>query len=171
MARISFDLDDTLICYSAAECEPRLPWYWRVLLRDEPLRRGAIELARELRRRGHEVWIYTTSNRSALRVRWWLLAHGIRVTRVINGIEHDRCFGVGTVPTKRPHAFGIDLHVDDSPGVEVEARQHGFAVCIIDRQAADWCGRVLRAVALETTKKGASPHDSELRPSQTSNPG
>src|SRR5262249_34681987 len=39
--RISFDLDDTLICYQpGVPCEPSLPWHWRLLGGNEPLRRG-----------------------------------------------------------------------------------------------------------------------------------
>ena len=41
--RISFDLDDTLICYEAGVAsEPRLPWYLRLFISDEPLRLGAL---------------------------------------------------------------------------------------------------------------------------------
>jgi phosphoserine phosphatase len=64
--RISFDLDDTLICLrEGAAHEPRLPWPWRMLVRDEPLRLGARRLLQDLRGRGHDVWIHTTSHRSA----------------------------------------------------------------------------------------------------------
>src|SRR5688500_3617191 len=82
--RISFDLDDTLICYGdGVDCEPRLPWLLRLFVRDEPLRRGARRLLRELDDRGHEVWVYTTSHRGAQAVRRWLRAHGVRVARVV----------------------------------------------------------------------------------------
>ncbi len=145
--RISFDLDDTLICYGdGAECEPRLPWLLRLLVRDEPLRRGARRLLRELNDRGHEVWVYTTSHRGARAVRRWFRAHGVRVARVVNGTEHAKCFGQGSAPTKRPHAFGIDLHVDDSPGVAIEGEQYGFRVCVVEPSASDWEERVLMAV-------------------------
>jgi hypothetical protein len=145
--RISFDLDDTLICYHKAVArESRLPWPMRLLVGDEPLRLGSRQLLRELHERGHEVWIYTSSNRRARAVRWWLRAHGIRVARVINGVEHADHFGAGSLPTKRPHAFGIDLHVDDAPGVGLEAAQYGFRACIVEPEAGDWVERVLAAV-------------------------
>jgi len=64
--RISFDLDDTLVCYQpGVPQEPRLPWYLRWLVADEPLRRGTMNLICELRRYGWEVWIYTTSHSRA----------------------------------------------------------------------------------------------------------
>jgi hypothetical protein len=145
--RISFDLDDTLICYrDGTPCEPRLWWPLRWLMKDEPLRRGARELAGELRRRGHELWIYTTSHRRPMWVRLWLRAHGIRVGGVVNGERHARCFGECSSPSKRPHAFEIDLHVDDSRGVAMEGEAHGFNVCVIDPGDADWASKVLAAV-------------------------
>src|ERR1700754_2516975 len=98
-------------------CEARLPLICRLLVHDEPLRLGSRDLARELRRRGHEIWVYTSSGRTARSVEWWLRLHGIRVNGVINGPEHARCFGHESLPTKRPHAFGIRLHIDDSEGV------------------------------------------------------
>lgn len=146
--RISFDLDYTLICYGGdVRCEPRIALPLRLLLRDEPLRLGARHLARELRSQGHELWVYTTSSRRRLAVRCWLLAHGISVSRVINADEHDRRFGRGSSPTKRPHAFGIDLHIDDAPGVAVEGRQHGFSVCVVYRKDEAWVERILQVVA------------------------
>lgn len=145
--RISFDLDNTLICYGDdVLCEPGLPWLARLFIPDEPLRRGARRLAKELRSRGHTLWIYTTSERNARAVRWWLRAHGIQVDRIINGLEHSRCFGRESSPSKRPHAFGIDLHVDDSPGVALEGEQHGFRVCLVERSAEDWVEQILKVV-------------------------
>jgi hypothetical protein len=36
--RVSLDLDDTLICYGGVvECEPRLAWWARLVVRDEPV--------------------------------------------------------------------------------------------------------------------------------------
>lgn len=145
--QISFDLDDTLICYDqSVPREPRLSWLRRLFIHDEPLRLGAARLAGELLERGHELWIYTTSFRSPRAVRRWLSAHGIPVSRVIAGTEHVRSFGPSSSPSKRPHAFGIDLHVDDSPGVAQEARQHGFQVCIVHPSAQDWVEQILAAV-------------------------
>jgi hypothetical protein len=79
-------------------------------------------------------------------VKRWLAAHGVVVTRVVNGLEHARRFGTGSVPSKRPHAFGIDLHVDDSPGVEEEGRRHGFQVVVVHPTAEDWSRPVREAV-------------------------
>lgn len=147
--RISFDLDDTLICYRAGvPQEPRLRWFLRLLVQDEPLRLGATELLRQLRQRGWEVWVYTTSNRSPTAVRRWLRCHGVRIDGMINQDAHDwhlRRSPQDRLPSKNPAAFGIDLHVDDSDGVRMEGEQHGFQVVVVTPDDPDWAAKVLRA--------------------------
>lgn len=148
--RISFDLDDTLIIYREdVPCEPRLAWWKRLLIDDEPLRAGAVTLMRQLQQRGHEVWIYTTSYRSPLAVRWWLLAHGVRVGRVINQNVHDTHLRRGPddyPPSKNPRAFGIHLHIDDSDGVREEGARWGFSVVVVEPTDPEWATKVLAAV-------------------------
>ena len=84
--RISFDLDDTLICYGGTTpCETDLPWPLRLVAGNEPLPRGTRSLLMTLRSHGHELWVYTTSLRRPRQVRQWLRCHGVRVDRVVNG--------------------------------------------------------------------------------------
>lgn len=148
--RISFDLDDTLICYrEGTPCEPRPPWYRRLLAPREPLRLGTCSLVRALRARGWEVWVYTTSHRSPASVRRWLRSYRIRVARVINQDEHDRHArrtAHGRHPSKNPSAFDIDLHVDDSDGVHLEGERHHFRVVVVAPDDAGWAEKVLAAV-------------------------
>lgn len=143
--RVSFDLDDTLICRPPTPAEPPPPpWLrWR---HPEPLRLGAAALFRDLRARGCSTWIYTTSYRPPRSVRGWLRAHGVRVDGVANQEVHDRVVG-RSGPSKYPPAFGVDLHVDDLPGVALEGLRHGFATVIIAPDDPDWAGKVRDAVA------------------------
>lgn len=147
--RISFDLDETIICYGeSVPQEPRLPWYLRLLVRDEPLRQGTRQLVHDLLSRGWEVWIYTTSFRRPAAVERWLRCHGIRVAGVINQDVHEaqlRRTPMDRIPTKNPAAFGIALHIDDSEGVRQEGEAHGFRVLVISRNDEDWTDRVLQA--------------------------
>ena len=148
--RISFDLDDTLICYQpGVPLEPSLSWPWRLVVHDEPLRLGARSLMRELARLGHELNVYTTSYRSPIGVRLWLRGHGIRIREVINQDTHDRRLRIhpdDRPPSKNPRAFGFHLHIDDSEGVGIEGRQHGFRVVVISPDDPLWAEKVLAAI-------------------------
>ena len=143
--RISFDIDDTLACDPSVPVEP-IGSRWGRLWYPKGLRRGTRALMRGLLYRRHEIWVYTTSYRSPFHVRGWFRGHGIRVSGVVNQHRHDRVVG-RRGPSKYPPAFGINLHVDDSPGVAEEGRRHGFEVVVVAPEDADWAMRVLDAVA------------------------
>jgi hypothetical protein len=149
--RISFDLDDTLICYQpGVPREAPLSWWRRLFVNDEPLRLGARSLMRELAAAGCDLWIYTTSYRHPGGVRRWLRYHGIHVTQVINQDLHEfhlRRTPRDYPPSKNPRAFGIDLHVDDSDGVRMEGEEHGFAVVVVAPEDEAWTDKVRAAVA------------------------
>jgi len=149
--RISFDLDDTLICYrEGVPREPRLSWLRRLFVGDVPLRLGARALMQDLADRGCELWIYTTSNRDPKSLRRWFQYHGVLVAGVINQEIHDRRLRRtprDRPPSKNPRAFGIDLHVDDSDGVRIEGEEYGFSVVVVSPHDKDWAAKVLQAVA------------------------
>ncbi len=156
MKRISFDLDDTLICAGRATATERchVRWFMRPFV-PELLRQGTVELLRRLVELGWEVAIYTTSNRSPAYIRWLFRCHGIRLCVVINQQIHDRAFSTwpsDQVPSKLPSYFGISLHVDDSEGVRTEGRKHGFDVVVVGPEQADWARVVLDAVAARQAK-------------------
>jgi hypothetical protein len=148
--RVSFDVDDTLVCYDpAVPAEQVVPWWCRPWY-TEPLRRGTRSLMRELLRRGCNLWIYTTSYRSPLYLRWWFRSIGVRLSGVVNQDIHERTVrwhrAGGYPPSKYPPAFGIDLHVDDSEGVGMEGEQYGFSVVVVSPRDLNWTERVLEAV-------------------------
>lgn len=157
--RISFDLDDTLICHRRGSLhEPRPPWYRRLLAPEEPLRRGAGALIRTLQADGWEVWVYTTSHRPPASVRWWLWSYGLRVDEVINQMRHAQHLGRSNAggPSKNPAAFGIDLHVDDSDGVRIEGERHHFRVLVVSPTDPLWADLVLAAArAIQTESLGS----------------
>jgi hypothetical protein len=141
--RISFDIDDTLVCGPTVLTEQHLAW-WRRWLYDEPLRRGTRALMHELLRRQWEVWVYTTSYRSPRYLRGWFRSLGVVLGGVVNQDLHQRVVG-RYGPSKYPPAFGIDLHVDDSAGVGEEGRRHHFRVIVVSPEDPDWAERVLEA--------------------------
>ena len=150
--RISFDIDDTLAC-QLHHCEveqSRLPPFVHRWL-GEPLRRGTRSLIRELRRQDCSIWVYTSSGRTPSYIRRWLLLYGIRVDGVVNSVLHNQALtvhGLSNAPSKYPPAFDIDLHVDDSEGVQIEGDDHGFRVVVVHPEDEGWAHKVLEAVAI-----------------------
>lgn len=142
--RISFDIDDTLICGSSVPTEPCVSW-WRRRRYPERLRHGARALMSELTQRGCRIWIYTSSDRPAHYLKSWFRIMGIPIEGVINQTRHERTVGLRG-PSKYPPAFRIDLHIDDSPGVAMEGADHQFAVLVVSPEDKDWVDRVLSEV-------------------------
>jgi hypothetical protein len=157
--RISFDIDDTLVCDSSVPVEQFVP-RWRRWWYPERLRRGTRDLLRQLLDRRHQVWIYTTSYRSTRYLRGWFGSIGIPISGVVNQHHHERVVG-RQGPSKYPPAFGIDLHVDDSEGVAIEGRRHRFRVVVVTPGDADWTVRVLEALEAGSTPEhpGGLCHD------------
>jgi hypothetical protein len=147
--RISFDVDDTLVCGPAVPTEQWVPW-WRRWWYPEPLRRGTRALMQELLARCCQLWIYTTSFRSPRYLRRWFASFGIPISGVVNQDRHEQVIRrsrfTGYPPSKYPPAFGIDLHVDDSEGVAMEGKEYNFRVVVISPDDLDWTSRVLAAV-------------------------
>ena len=142
--RISFDVDDTLVCHPSVPTERFVPWWGRWWY-PEPLRRGTRELMQGLLAGGHQLWIYTTSYRPARYLRGWFRSFRVPIYGVVNQPRHERVVG-RQGPSKYPPAFGIDLHIDDSEGVAEEGRQHRFDVLVVAPTDLDWVVRVLETV-------------------------
>jgi hypothetical protein len=142
--RISFDIDDTLVCGPSVPVEQFVAW-WRRWRYPEPLRVGTRDLMRELICRRCEVWIYTTSYRSPRYLRGWFRSLGIRLGGVVNQDRHERVVG-RQGPSKYPPAFEIDLHIDDSEGVWEEGRLHHFPMVVVSPEDPAWVLRILEAV-------------------------
>jgi hypothetical protein len=139
--RLAFDLDNTLIRGGhtfALETPSRR--FWARLFGREALRAGTVKLCDYLQQQGWEIWVYTTSYRSASYIRRLFWLHGIRLAGVVNQARHDREVTVRS--TKYPPRYGIDLLIDDSEGVRLEGERHGFAVLVIDPTDAEWVAKV-----------------------------
>jgi hypothetical protein len=147
--RIAFDLDNTLIrgAYAFDLEKPKYAFLAK-LLGGEPLRAGIMELCAYCRAHGWEVWVYTTSYRSAWYIRRLFWLHGIRLAGVVNQARHDREVTVRC--TKYPPQFGIDLLIDDAPGVQLEAARYGFEMLLVAPADAQWVAKVQARVAAKT---------------------
>lgn len=140
---ISFDLDDTLIPGTKRfDTEPQNLFHRALGL--EKIRRGTIDLFRELKSRGHTIYIYTTSFRPATKIKMTFFSYGIPVDYVINQQKHNGKLKENrTRSSKYPPAFGIDIHIDDSPGLTIEGERLNFKTIIIDEQDKEWVQTIL----------------------------
>lgn len=156
---ISFDLDDTLIPGTKTfETESRN--LIQKLTGIERIRKGTIHLFRELRSRGHNIYIYTTSLRPTLKARLIFFSYGIPVDRVINQRCHDRKLKENRRRcSKFPPAFGIDIHIDDSPGLKIEGDKFNFKTIIIDEEDLNWSCKILETVESCSLQKGSHKKD------------
>jgi hypothetical protein len=145
--RIAFDLDDTLIpaLHDFPTEQPPRRLLARLLTRVR-LRQGATELLRTLIDLHHEIWVYTTSHRTAAHIRRAFSIPGVRLSGVVNGADHARQVLPYRSCSKYPPAFGIDVLVDDLPGVVAEGEQHGFVVIHVEPNDLHWTEHVLTIV-------------------------
>lgn len=139
---ISFDIDNTLIPYSD-EFEIEEKTLFAKILRAEPIRKGTIELFKELENRGHEIWIYTTSFRSPLSLKKTFKCYGLNPSKIINEkINQKQLKQNSCNASKNPKLFGIDIHIDDSKGVEIEGKKYGFKTIIVDINDKKWTDKI-----------------------------
>ncbi|RNI27515.1 hypothetical protein EFA69_15425 [Rufibacter immobilis] len=102
---------------------------------------------KRLKAEGHQVFIYTTSFRSASYIRWLFLTYGIWLGGIINQRRHNRTLAAEAKNfSKYPPGFGIDLHVDDSKGVEMEGERFWFLTLLVSEEEKQWQERVIMHV-------------------------
>lgn len=156
---VSFDLDETLfIDPKLEEAEPPLPGPL-MLIYPNRLRKGTIALIRDLKARGHSVWVYTSSLRSVTYIKAIFWNYGIRFDNIINyqlhteSVQKDR---KDLFPSKMPSHYRIGLHVDDEASVVRNGRLYGFNVIQVLRGDKQWAQKVLdEADRIERNEKNS----------------
>ena len=137
--RISFDLDDTLIPENPNDFSAEKRNLAQKLFLIEKIRKGAKFIFRDLRRKGHKVGIYTTSYRSRLKIKIQFLSYGISTDFIINETQNRNELKKRNInSSKYPPAFGIDIHIDDSYGVEIEGKKLKFKTIIVSKTDKGW---------------------------------
>ena len=144
---ISFDLDDTLIAGADKFPTEKQNIFQRILqnmLGLEKLRLGTTALFKDLRNKNHQIYIYTTSFRSLLKVKLTFLVYGLYLDFIVNQQVHNEQVGQQNKKcSKYPPTFGIDIHIDDSLGVRMEGEKYNFKTIIIAGNDTDWIKIVL----------------------------
>ncbi|MCX8531620.1 hypothetical protein [Chryseobacterium luquanense] len=143
--KISFDLDDTIISTTKFSLEKES--LWSKIVRAERIRLGTIRLFKELRAQNNKIYVYTTSYRSKVKIKLMFLSYGIPVDFVVNQQLHDkRVRKRGKNISKFPPEFDIDIHIDDSIGVEMEGMKFGFKTIIVSMDDENWVNTILKKI-------------------------
>ena len=167
--KIAFDLDDTLLPHmqdftteaSAIPLASRCLPIWR-------LRLGTRQLILELQDQGHEVWIYTRSQRSQSMIFWMFLLNGMRLQGIVNDRRHH--LAIKTQPRelqlcfKLPPMFGIDILFDDAAYVRDAGITADFRVVQVNPHNPQWSSQVKESIeelkaakTLEATPAARAP--------------
>ena len=144
---ITFDLDDTLICWQPEIPTEHviLPWHQK-WFNIEPLRYGTVGLFNQLRNYGWQIGIYTTSHRKPKYIEKLFNLHGLKLDLVINQDKHEEIIKnlfVKRKPSKLPNRVNSMLHIDNSEGVLIEGKRFDFRVLIVDPLDNNWTEKVL----------------------------
>ncbi len=146
---ISFDLDSTLIPHGN-EFEAEKRTFFATFLGIEPIRIGTSKLISDLQKQGHEIHIYTTSFRSKFKIRLMLFYYGIKVGKIINQSQNQHVLKERNKnASKYPPAFGFELHIDDSKGVEMEGEKLNFKTIIIKTKDKNWIEKIKQEITLK----------------------
>ncbi|MNU18613.1 hypothetical protein D3C71_68180 [compost metagenome] len=149
--KISFDLDDTIISTTKFSLEKES--FWSKIIGAERIRLGTIKLFKELRTQNHQIYVYTTSYRSKVKIKLMFLSYGVPVDFVINQYLHEKIIRKNV--SKFPPEFDIDVHIDDSLGVEMEGKKFGFKTIIVSANDENWVNKILEKIDIVTTSKSS----------------
>ena len=142
--RISFELDQTLLTTRDEFPSEKQNIFQKVLL-FEKLRLGAVDLMKEIIEKGNEIWIYTTSSRPRHYIHELFLRHGIEITDIINRKKHLDSLSIEKrTLAKFPPAFDIEVHIDNSDNVKLDAGIFGYRAIIIKPDDKNWAEEIRR---------------------------
>ena len=138
---ISFDLDDTLIP-TTTKFKVEKQNIIQKIFKIEKLRIGSLDLFKDLKKRKIDVYIYTTSYRSKFRIKSMFISYGIKIKSIINQQEHNKFVKIAS--SKYPPKFNIDIHVDDSIGVQMEGEKYNFKTIIVSKENEFWDKQIIK---------------------------
>lgn len=145
MKRIAFDLDNTLIRsgydFPIEKPKRRFASYF---VSYEPLREGITELVKRCEDAGYKPCVYTSSYRSVFYIKRLFWLYKIKLDVIVNQAKHDAHVRVRS--SKYPPAFGIDVLVDDSPGLAMEGERFLFNTIIVQPEDSNWSDKVLSVI-------------------------
>ena len=148
---ISFDLDGVLFVNpDKIETEPPLSPFLMHFYPDH-LRKGTVQLIRDLQKENFAIWVYTSSYRTELYIKALFWHYHIKFDHIINGYRHDKEVQQNKknrLPSKLPNYYQISLHIDDEEVVVQNGRDYGFRVLRVNGPDPSWTERVLQEARL-----------------------
>jgi hypothetical protein len=146
--KISFDIDDTIIPGNKNEFPTENRNLFQKIFKVEKIRKGSVNLIKELKEEGNEVGVYTTSYRSKCQIKFQFLTYGIGLNLIINEKLNKRELKTRNInSSKYPPAFDIDIHTDDSKGVELEGEKLNFKTIYIENGSNGWIEKIKQIIA------------------------
>ena len=95
-------------------------------------------------------------------------AHGLRPEKYIAGdLNRETLARNHCNSSKNPNLFGIDLHVDDLPGVGIEGMRHNFETVIVGPGDSQWATKILAAVKDLKIRKTNQGYNTGYTPTPT----
>lgn len=101
-------------------------------------------LCRLLSQQNVEIWVYTTSLRKTDYINRVFWLYGIKLSGVVNQSVHNKYVTVNC--SKYPVSSDIDLLIDDSEGVRIEAENFGFNALIVQPDDDNWVNKIIQTV-------------------------
>ncbi len=154
--RVSFDLDEVLfVSPKTHQTEPELLFPLNKIFK-ERLRLGTPDLINSLQGLGYEVWVYTSSFRSELYIKWLFRFYRVRFDGIVNGTRHLNEVQKGhreILPQKVPGRYNISLHVDDESVICSYGREYGFDAYQLDAPDEMWKEKIIEKAAQVKKKR------------------
>lgn len=136
--KIAFDLDDTLIRDNEKFPLEKRSFLQRFLF-IPALRYGATELIKDIINNGHDICIYTATNRLQIWIKFIFLTYGISIHDTINIKKHKkRTRKLNISCTKYPPAFGIDLLFDNTEQIIRESLIFSYDAILLTPNHKRW---------------------------------
>ncbi len=145
--RAAFDLDEVVFCRDAAEAERPLPFPARLLYR-ERIRRSIPGLFSALKKRGFDVWVYTSGGYSMDHIERLLKKHRVQVTGIVCGGKKIMGMSAPDAEAAQRIArhYRSTLHIDAEAVVCSDGETKAFRHIPLTPSGEGWAQDVIAAV-------------------------
>ena len=145
--RAAFDLDEVIFCKKGADAEKPLPFPMNLFYK-ERIRRGVPGLFNALKKRGYDVWVYTSGGYSMDHIDRLLKKYHVQVTGVVSGGK--KIVGKSALDAESAQRFARQyhstLHIDAEAVLQSDGETKTFRHIPLSASSKDWVREVVSAV-------------------------